>query len=174
MATRVQVSPEEYMRTAYEGPDPELVRGELKPRGMPDLVHGAVQARLASIVLSLAERHRLFAATEVRLQLAGDLFRVPDVSVFSGALPAELVPTRPPHGVIEIVSRDDRYTEVLQKLDEYHRWGVPHVWLVDPWLERLSVYDESGLRAVDCLQFPGTDRAITIGELVEGVKPHPA
>lgn len=173
MAARTQVSPEEYAGTAYEEPDRELVRGELTPRSMPDLVHGTVQARLASVVLSLTERHRLFAATEVRLQLAGDLFRVPDISVFHGALPAELVPTHPPYGVIEIVSRDDRYTEVLQRLDEYHRWGVPHVGVVDPGIEKFSVYDDGGLRTVDRLQFPGTDRAITMGELVEGL-PHPA
>ena len=27
----------------------------------------------------------------------------------------------------QVVSRDDRYTDLLQKLDEYHRWGVPHI-----------------------------------------------
>jgi Uma2 family endonuclease len=72
--------------------------------------------------------------------------------------------------VIEIVSRDDRHTELLQKLDEYHRWGVAHVWVVDPWLERLSVYDGSDLRLATDLGLPGTDRRITIGELVQGLK----
>jgi Uma2 family endonuclease len=172
MATQPQVSPEEYLATAYEPPDPEFVRGGLIPRGMPDFVHGMVQARLAGIVLSLAEHHRLFPAIAVRLRLAYDLVRVPDISVFRDSVAAELVPTSPPHAIIEIVSRDDRHIELLQKLDEYHRWGVPHVWLVDPWLEKLSVYD-GDLRAIDRLQFPGTDRAITIGELVADLKPYP-
>jgi Uma2 family endonuclease len=28
----------------------------------------------------------------------------------------------------------------LTKLGEYQEWGVPHVWLVDPWLRKLNVY----------------------------------
>lgn len=171
-ATRARVSPEEYLATAYET-DPELVRGELIPRSMPDLVHSGVQGRLIVIVGSLTGSHRLLPAPELRLRLADDLIRVPDISVFRGAFPAERVPTSPPYAVIEIVSPDDRHTELLQKLDEYHRWGVPHVWLVDPWLEKLSVYD-GDLRAVERLQFPGTDRAITIAELVADLKPYPA
>jgi Uma2 family endonuclease len=118
----------------------------------------------------MEDHHRLFAFPELRLRLAGDLFRVPDVAVFAGTPPWQLVPDRPPICVIEIVSRDDRFTELLQKLAEYHRWGVPHVWVVDPWLERSSVYVESGLRPVRELVLPGMDRGFAIGELIRGLK----
>ena len=118
----------------------------------------------------MEDLHRVYAFPELRLQLADDLFRVPDVTVFSGAPPSQLVPDRPPLCVVEIVSRDDRYTGLVQKLDEYHRWGVGHIWVVDPWLERLCVDDGSDLRQVADLGLPGTDLRITIGELIRGLK----
>jgi Uma2 family endonuclease len=151
-------------------PDVEYVRGEIVERGMPDLVHSGVQKRLIVLLAAMEDRHRLFAFPELRLRLAGDLFRVPDVAVFAEAPPAQLVPDHPPLCVIETVSRDDRYTELLQKLDEYHRWGVPHVWVVDPWPERSSVHDGSDLRQVPELRRPGTDRGFDIRDLVRGLK----
>lgn len=151
-------------------PDAEYVRGEIVERGPPDLVHSGVQKRLIAILSALEDAHRVYAFPELRLKLAGDLFRVPDVTVFSGAPPSQLIPDRPPLGVVEIVSRDDRYTELLQKLDEYHRWGVPHIWVVDPGLERLSAYDASGLRQVAEIGLPGIDRRIGIDELIRGLK----
>lgn len=158
------------MAKGPDRPDAEYVRGEIVERSMPDLVHSGVQKRLIVIFSPMEDSHRLYVFPEIRLQLAGDVFRVPDVTVFSGEHPSQLVPDRPPLCVIEIVSRDDRYTELLQKLDEYHRWGVPHVWVVDPWLERLNIYDGSGLRQTAELTLPGTARPIAISELITGLK----
>ena len=172
MATTIRVTPQDYLRMAKgsDRSDIEYVRGEIIERGMPDLVHSGVQKRLIVIFSTVEDLHRLYAFPELRLQLAEDVFRVPDVTVFSGAPPSQLVPDRAPLCVVEIVSRDDRYTELLQKLDEYHRWGVEHVWVVDPWLERLSVYDGSDLRQTAELVLPGTERSVTIGELIRGFK----
>jgi Uma2 family endonuclease len=133
-------------------------------------VHPGVQKRLIVIFSALEDRHRVYAFPELRVQLAGDLFRVPDIAVFAGAPPSQPVPDRPPLCVVEIVSRDDRYTELLQKVDEYHRWGVPHIWVVDPWLERLSIYDGSGLRQTAELGLPGIDRHVAIADLIRGLK----
>ena len=38
--------------------------------------------------------------------------------------------------------------DVLKKLEEYRLWGVPHIWIVDPWRRTLSVYDKEGLITV--------------------------
>jgi len=172
VATTIRATPQDYLRMAKgsDRPDVEYVRGEIVERGMPDLVHSGVQKRLIVIFSTVEDLHRVYAFPELRLQLAEDVFRVPDVTVFSGVPPSQLVPDRPPLCVVEIVSRDDRYTELLQKLDEYHRWGVPHIWVVDPWLDRLSVYDGSDLRQTTELALPGTERRITIGELIHGLK----
>lgn len=172
MATAIRVTPQTYLEMV-KGPDRsdvEYVRGDIVERGMPDLVHSGVQKRLIVILAAMEDLHRVYAFPELRLRLAEDLFRVPDVTVFGGAPPAQLVPDRAPLCVVEIVSRDDRYTELLQKLDEYQRWGVPHIWVVDPWLERLSTYDDGSLRQTAELRLSGIDRPIVIGELVRGLK----
>ena len=73
-------------------------------------------------------------------------YRVADIAVFVGE-PAEDVPTSPPLVAIEILSPDDRFGEVLAKLEEYRAWGVAHVWFVDPISRRIYVYT-AGLREV--------------------------
>lgn len=158
------------MAKASDRPDAEYVRGEIVERGKPDLVHSGVQKRLVVIFGSVEDAGKRYVFPELRLQLAEDVFRVPDLAVFADAPPSQPVPNRPPLCVVEIVSRDDRYTELLQKLDEYYRWGVSHIWVVDPWLERLSVYDGSDLRQTAELSLPGGSPHITIGELIRGLK----
>ncbi|MDA1312851.1 MAG: Uma2 family endonuclease [Acidobacteria bacterium] len=156
MATQALVSPEEYLSTSFDGADREYVDGLIVERNVGENPHSEVQARLIEIFYELRKRHPLHCRPELRLKLAPTRYRIPDVAVFHPDKPVELVPDRPPLIVIEIVSREDRYTEVLKKLEEYRVWGVPHVWVVDPWRRTLSAYGEKGLI---------TAAAFLIGEL---------
>ena len=155
MATRLQVAPEEYLSTSFEGTDREYVRGEIVERSMPDLLHGTMQAEIAFRVRALRDSHGLFVCTETRMRLAPDLYRIPDVAVFAGSLPNEAVPSRPPLAAIEIISPDDRYSEVLEKLAEYQGWGVPHIWVVDPHRRTLAAYRSAALALESRLVLPG-------------------
>lgn len=50
------------------------------------------------------------------------------------------VPETPPLVAVEILSLDDRLSEVRNKLEEDKSWGVAHVahvWLVDPHWRRM-------------------------------------
>ena len=69
--------------------------------------------------------------------------------------------------VVEIVSREDRHTDIVQKFEEYRSWGVPHIWLADPWQRQLSVYSETGLNAVRSFQLPGCDLNITTVDIFD-------
>jgi Uma2 family endonuclease len=62
---------------------------------------------------------------------------------------------------IEILSRDDRHSEVMQKFIEYSAWGVPHIWLVDPERRTLHVYSDGTLGAVPALTIPEFDVQLT-------------
>lgn len=64
----------------------------------------------------------------------------------------------PPLIAIEILSPDDRLSEVRNKLEEYRAWGVAHVWLADPHSRRLYRCDE-GLAEVErfTVSEPGLD-----------------
>lgn len=81
MATKTLVTPAEYLEMVFDGPDREFVDGEVVERAMPDLPHADRQTRLIEIFYELRKSHPLFAVTEVRHQLSGRLFRIPDVAV---------------------------------------------------------------------------------------------
>jgi Uma2 family endonuclease len=132
---------------------------------MPTYSRGRTQTRIA-VALSLAGQERpLFTVTELRLQLSPELVRIPDVCAFAETEPAEEIPTRPPYVTVEIVSPDDRYSELVQKLNEYWTWGVKHVWLAGPCTRKLSVYDSAGLHEVTAFSLPEFDLHITAADL---------
>jgi Uma2 family endonuclease len=155
MASRLQVSPGEYLSTSFDGTDREYVRGEIVERSMPDNFHSEMQGKLIYRFWQLHDSHRLFVRPELRLRLAPDLYRIPDVSVFAGEKPKERVPSHPPLVAIEIISPDDRFAEVVEKLAEYEKWGVPHIWVIDPDHRTLALYEAGTLRTVTQLTLPG-------------------
>lgn len=166
MATKAAVSVEEYLAMSFAGPAPELVGGEIVQRGEVMLSHSKAQSELLYQLRRAAERRQLLAVVEVRLRLGPEDVRVADVAAYLGAGPGEEIPTEPPFLVAEIVSRDDRYIDILGKLGEYRDWGVEHVWLVDPWLRRLSVFD-GDLHSVRSLSLPDLGIEITPEQLFD-------
>jgi Uma2 family endonuclease len=155
MASRLQVAPEEYLSMSFEDLDREYVRGEIVERSMPDYLHGETQTELGFRFRQLRDSHRLFPCSETRMRLAAELYRIPDVAVFAGSRPEEPVPSRPPLVVVEIISPEDRYSDVLEKLAEYQEWGVPYIWVVDPHRRTLASYEAGALSRVDRLALPG-------------------
>jgi Uma2 family endonuclease len=77
--------------------------------------------------------------------------------------------TNPAYVAIEIVSPDDRYARLTQRLEDYRRWGVRHVWLVDPQLKRLYEYSEAGLLQHASLRLPEFDFEIPAQELFKDI-----
>ena len=166
VATQTQVSVEEYLRTSFDGADREFVDGEIVERNVGGNRHSTTQGRLIEFFHDLRKSHPLYARPELRLKLAEGQFRVADIAVFEGEPPTAEVPSRAPFIVIEIVSRDDRYTEIVQKLDEYRRWGVQHIWLVDPYPRKIYSYGDSGLREVSEFLVSQFDVRLTLDDIV--------
>src|SRR5438128_1828365 len=132
MSTKSAVSIEEYLRTSFDNPDREYVDGEIVERPLPNFVHGIIQFRLAWLIGNLAQTRPLHGILNVRSRVADTRVRIPDISVYAGAEPTEDVPSEPPLMAIEIVSPDDRHSDLMQKFEEYKAWGVKHIWLVNP------------------------------------------
>ena len=84
--------------------------------------------------------------------------------MWEGAAPDSL-PASPPLLVVEISSPDDRLDAMLQKLEEYRTWGVRHIWLVEPELKRIHVYNHGSLTAVSRPELPQFGFTITEQEL---------
>jgi Uma2 family endonuclease len=142
------------LRTSFEGPDREYLDGEIVERSLGENQHSEVQARLIEIFYELRKAKPLFSRPELRLKVGPGRFRIPDVAVFASEKPREAVPSSPPLVTIEIVSPDDRLTETVRKLEEFHNWGVLHVWLVDPFARKLFVFSDGGLIQILAFQLP--------------------
>ena len=99
------------------------------------------------------------------MRVAPNVYRLPDVAVFAEDEPKENVPSSPPVLVIEILSKDDRYYDVMEKLEQYRVWGVPNIWVVDPIAKRLSRYTEAGLQHVSSLALAHYPFELTPGSL---------
>ena len=51
--------------------------------------------------------------------------------------------------MIEILSRRDEMSDLLEKLDEYAAFGVPHIWVLDPRRRKAFTYANGCLREVE-------------------------
>jgi Uma2 family endonuclease len=164
MATTSLLTVDQYLKMHFEDREPEFARGQLIERSMPTFLHGRLQ-HLLSVYLHGAG----LCASEVRMRLASDVIRIPDLAVFHG-VPQERVPATAPFLVVEITSPDDRWEEMLRKLDEYRDWGVEHIWVVEPEMKKFHVYDSRGLSEVR--QFELADLRITADALfAEAIAP---
>lgn len=155
MAIRTGISVEEYLRMAFDGPDREYVDGEVIERNMGNPAHARIQMILSGLLLEAARRNGWFGYSELRIRLAVDRYRIPDLCVYFSREQTGDVAMETPDLALEILSPDDRFSEVHRKLDEYLRAGVKHIWVVDPVRKTLSVYDRAGMRDVERLEIPG-------------------
>ena len=167
MSVQTLITPEEYLRTVFDGADREFVDGTIVERNLGGNPHSIVQVRLVEIFYEARKRHPLHSRTELRMQLAPMRFRIPDVAVFHPRKPVDVVPSEPPFVVVEIVSPEDRHSDIVGKLEEYRTWGVPHIWLADPSPRQLSIHEEKGLVAVEAFRLPDFDLEIKPADLFE-------
>ncbi|MDX1984203.1 MAG: Uma2 family endonuclease [Bryobacteraceae bacterium] len=147
MRTKTLISAEEYLRTCFEGPEPDYVGGELVERPVPNFLHSRVQVRLSDAFKPWEDRRRLFRASEIRRRVAPERFRVADFAVFTSEQ-NEPIPETAPCAVVEIVSPDDRYEEIMSKLADYGQAGVEYIFVADPAGHRFSRYRQGDLFAL--------------------------
>lgn len=140
MATKTLLTAEEYLQISDQGPS-ELVRGEVKEMSPPSYKHGVVcmNVGLAIKLWARANNAGSVACNDsgVVTERNPDTVRGADVQFTSrsrlpGGYPDEGYPIIPPDLAVEVISPSDRWTEVVQKVDEYLEAGVLEVWLVDP------------------------------------------
>ena len=172
MAVKTALSEEEYLRTSFPGADQEFRDGELIERGMPDTPHSRVQRNLVWYfeVLRRIEKQPFEALAELRHRVRAGRYLIPDVSVHWPDAPKGRVPAGPPLIAIEILSPDDRMSEVRGKLAEYLEFGVRHIWLIDPSRRVLSLYDRAGLHDVPEFQLPEAGRKLIPSDLFEDAR----
>jgi Uma2 family endonuclease len=116
---------EEYLRLT-EKPYCEYRDGVVSPKAMPTKLHSIMQR----VLLTLLQNQGVDAFPELTVRISPTKFLVPNVSV-AGDFPGPY-PSEPVQLCCEILSPEDRLGTMLAKCEEYHAWGVPFCWVIDP------------------------------------------
>ncbi len=144
MATAALVSVEEYLSTTYR-PDVDYLEGVIVERNVGTRGHSGLQGRIVIYIGGWQERWGVCVLPEQRVQVRHDRFRVPDVCILRADDPYDEIITRPPILCIEILSPDDRMSEMQERVADYLAMGVPKVWVIDPRRRRAFAHDASGV-----------------------------
>jgi Uma2 family endonuclease len=155
MSATTQIPVEEYLAASYS-PDREFVEGVLVERNVGEKPHSKLQRNL---VIALTARYpALHVSPELRMRSVDNRHRIPDVCV-TLTEPETDVLQEPPYIAIEILSKDDSMSDILEKLAEYAAIGTPNIWLFDPRARHMYTYRTGVLEVV------GADAIATGGEL---------
>jgi len=141
------VSVEEYLHNTYH-PDCDYVDGVLVERNVGEIPHAKAQRRVLIYFYEHEKQWHNFALQECRVQVSPTRYRVPDVCVMLGPEPEGKILTEPPFLCIEVQSPEDRISRIQQKIEDYLRFGVRFVWLIDPYAQRAWIYTQDEIREV--------------------------
>lgn len=111
-----------------EKPYFEFWFGEPVQKKMPTWMHSLLQ----KIIMRLLDDAGYESGAEVKLKISAEFQPLPDVSA---VLPGEVelpYPTRPVEVVVEILSPDDQFSQMLAKCQFYAELGIKHIYLIDP------------------------------------------
>lgn len=151
MSTATLVSVDEFLRIT-EKPHREYREGIVTVKAKPTKFHSLVMLALANLL----QQQGVKAYPELTLRLSPTKFLVPDITVAED-FPGDY-PTEPVFLCCEILSPDDRLGAMLGKCEDFHAWGVPYCWVIDP-VKRTAWEYHSGS---DPLK---VDAALTAGKL---------
>lgn len=130
--------------------------------------HGFLQGELLYYFRRRKRELGFHPYPEQRLQVAQDRFRIPDLCLFQGSRSQEQVFRTPPFLCIEVLSRNDTFDSLQDRIDDYLTFGVPYVWVINPRNRKAWVYTPDGAQEVkDGILRAGEIQA-TIDELFSG------
>jgi len=135
MASTTLVSVSEYLRSSYR-PDCDFVDGKLEERNVGEHDHAALQAALILWFGQHQEEWNIEVLPEQRIQISPTRFRVPDICLVSLDQPVEQILTKPPLACIEILSPEDTLRRMQDRIDDYRKFGVSSIWILDPATQR--------------------------------------
>ena len=147
MKTAALVPVEEYLRTSYD-PDCDYVDGEVLERNLGERDHSALQRELIFFFRTHKKTWNVVVFPEQRVQVSPTRFRVPDICVYVGAEPPDQIFRTPPFLCIEILSPEDRWVRIQQKIDDYLKFGVPYVFVLNPRDRRAWIFTSAGSKEI--------------------------
>jgi len=165
MATGSLVSVREYLSTSYR-PDCDYVDGVVLERNLGEYDHARLQRELLVYFHARRREWGVCVVPEQRVQVSPTRFRVPDVCVVLGE-PGEQIFKSPPFICIEVLSKDDRLSEMRERLQDYLTFGVPYVWVLDPATREAWRCTPEGTQEVSELRTENPQTVVPLAELFE-------
>jgi Uma2 family endonuclease len=153
---------EDLLRVDIPGKWTELIRGRLVVSEPPGTYHGKVSLRmsvlLANHVLPRGAGEVFSQDTGFKISSNPDTVRAPDVA-FVSAERAAAIPRRgyaplAPDLVVEVVSPNDRPSELLAKIADWLEAGTRLAWVIDPMREVAHVHRADG--SIEVVGMEGT------------------
>jgi Uma2 family endonuclease len=126
----------------------ELIAGRLIRMPPTGYAHGRIESKFDRILRQFVEQHQLgqvfVGEVGIYTRRNPDTVRGVDVAYVSNERVAQIKSQSyldiAPELIVEVLSPDDRWDDVMDKLDEYFAIGVQLVWIADPKRQRVFVY----------------------------------
>jgi Uma2 family endonuclease len=149
----------------------ELVKGEVVPMSPTGHPHGFIEVNVVAVLHAFVHQRKLgrVLGGEVGIYTHRnpDTVRGVDVAFISNERLAQVQSTGyldvAPELIVEVMSPDDRWGEVNDKLAEYFAVGVQLVWVADPRRQQIHVY-----RSQTEIDILSVDDTLTGAELLPG------
>jgi len=161
------ISYDDFLATIDEGSHAEWVDGEVVPVTPPSKEHLRITAFLLAALRGYVNRKKLggivlHAPAQMKLQRSG---REPDVIYLRPETMerwGERFVEGPADLVVEVVSRESRTRDRLEKYREYAEAGVAEYWLIDPQQKTVEVYALSDSGAYEPVRAGDPSRATSV------------
>ncbi len=167
MPAATQISVEEYLKTVYR-PDRDYVDGVVEERNFGEWDHSWIQGNLITFFHNRFRQTGITAVPEWRFQVSPTRFRIPDVTVIRGKSDDQIL-HKPPLLCVEILSPEDTVSRTNTRVQDYLRFGVPVVWVVDPREKTVWVYRPNAAveEAQGSVRLDGTDIEVPFEEIFD-------
>ena len=160
------VSLREYLNTAYH-PDCDYIDGHLQERNLGEFDHATVQGEILFLFRTNAAEWNIKAVPECCLQVSATNFRIPDIMVLRADHKVDRIVREAPLLCIEVLSPEDTFKRLHEKVLDYLNLGIVHIWAFDPGGREAYLCDANGFHKVTTpsLAIPETPIRITLSEI---------
>jgi Uma2 family endonuclease len=135
-------------------PDREYIDGRIEERNLGEYDHARLQGALVVWFANHQRDWRIRVLPEQRIRVSETRYRIPDVTVLKRSQPIEPVFTHPPLLVIEVLSPEDTLSGYQDRIWDYLKFGVEHIWILDPVKKRAWTAAPGMLIQAEVLEIP--------------------
>ncbi len=126
----------------------ELVKGEIVRMSPPGYLHGKIEVRFITLLNNFVNAHQLGEViggeAGIYTRRNPDSIRGVDAAFISRQQMERAQSSTyldvAPELIVEIMSPNDRWSDIMDKLEEYFAIGVKLVWVADPQRQEILVY----------------------------------